>query len=185
MGGKNYKINQFDMTPKEYADKLHLKLFHTLPNNGGYDGISSIPKRWEEGLECSIITVDAIMDFMQMDDELHDDCHFANSKWVPYFTSVKNELHKKLKELNNNNSMDTLKVKVYNPTTMTESKEIDTGIDKEIIELVRLSLNNSENYLITPNMLEPDTFDVSIGILKKTENGDLKKEYKITIEKIN
>jgi hypothetical protein len=86
------------MTPKEQAHKLHMKYYFMLPNNGSHTGIVSIPVRWREGIECAIATVDAIMDFIQMDDELHDDCHFANSKWVNYWMEVKEELNKKLEE---------------------------------------------------------------------------------------
>lgn len=89
------------MTPKEKAHKLHRKYYFSLPNNGSNLGLVSIPVRWKEALECAIVAVDAIMDFMQMDDELHNDCHFANSKWVSYWTEVKQELNKKLEEVKN------------------------------------------------------------------------------------
>jgi hypothetical protein len=88
------------MTPQEQAHKLHMRYYFSLPNNGGHTGIVSIPVRWREGLECAIIAVEAIMDFMKMDDEHHDDCHFANSKWVTYWMEVKQILEDKLKEEN-------------------------------------------------------------------------------------
>jgi hypothetical protein len=93
--------NGKSMTPQEQAHKLHMRYYLSLPNNGGQTGIVSIPVRWKEGLECSIIAVEAIMDFMQMDDELNDDCHFANSRWVNYWVGVKEELKKKLEETKN------------------------------------------------------------------------------------
>lgn len=89
------------MTPKEKAHKLHMKYYLMLPNNGSNTGLVSIPVRWKEGIECAIVAVDAIMDFMEMDDELHEDCHFANSKWVSYWIEVKEELNKKLEETKN------------------------------------------------------------------------------------
>jgi hypothetical protein len=88
------------MTSKEQAHKLHMRYYFSLPNNGGHTGIVSIPVRWREGLECAIIAVEAIMDFMKMDDELNDDVHFANSKWVDYWMEVKQILEDKLKEEN-------------------------------------------------------------------------------------
>jgi hypothetical protein len=88
------------MTSKEQAHKLHMKYYLSLPNNGGHTGIVSIPVRWREGIECAIIAVDFIMDFMKMDDELNDDCHFANSKWIDYWMEVKQILEDKLKEEN-------------------------------------------------------------------------------------
>lgn len=92
------------MTPKEKAHKLHMKYYFSLPNNGGQTGVASIPQRWKEGIQCAIIAVDFIMDFMQMDDELHDDTHFANSKWARYWVEVKEELNKKLEEAKNENN---------------------------------------------------------------------------------
>ena len=88
------------MTSKEQAHKLHMRYYFSLPNNGGHTGIVSIPVRWREGLECAIIAVEAIMDFMKMDDELNDDVHFANSIWIPYWMEVKQILEDKLKEEN-------------------------------------------------------------------------------------
>jgi len=89
------------MTPKEKAHKLHMKYYFMLPNNGSHTGLVSIPVRWREAIECAIVAVDAIMDFMQMDDEYHEDTHFANSKWVSYWLVVKEELNKKLEEAKN------------------------------------------------------------------------------------
>lgn len=89
------------MTPKERAHKLHMRYYFMLPNNGSYTGLVSIPVRWREAIECAIVAVDAIMDFMQMDDEYHEDTHFANSKWVRYWVEVKEELNKKLEETKN------------------------------------------------------------------------------------
>jgi hypothetical protein len=91
------------MTPQEQAYKLHMRYYFSLPNNGGQTGIVSIPVRWKEGIECAIIAVEAIMDFMKMDDELNDDCHFANSNWVNYWLEVKKELQLRLYRANNEN----------------------------------------------------------------------------------
>jgi hypothetical protein len=89
------------MTPKEYAYKLHMKYYFMLPNNGYIDqGLLSINMRWKEGIKCALASVDIIFDFMEMDDDLHKDCHFANSKWASYFIEVKNELNKRLEESN-------------------------------------------------------------------------------------
>lgn len=87
------------MTPKEKAHKLHMKYYFMLPNNGYLnEGLLSINMRWREGIKCALASVDIIFDFMEMDDELHEDVHFANSKWVSYWMEVKEELNKKLEE---------------------------------------------------------------------------------------
>lgn len=49
---------------------------------------------WNICTELSTKVVDEILDFMQNDDEIHEDCHFANSHWAPYWYRVKDEINK-------------------------------------------------------------------------------------------
>ena len=94
-------------TPKEMSEKLILKYYFMLPNNGLQTGIVSIPVRWKESIQCAIVTVDSIMDFMKIDDELNDDTHFANSNWVNYWQEVKKELQIQLDKTNNEDTTTT------------------------------------------------------------------------------
>ena len=49
---------------------------------------------YELSKQCTLIAVDEILEFMKQDDELHNDVHFANSTWIPYYEEVKQELQK-------------------------------------------------------------------------------------------
>lgn len=78
------------MSPKEKASDLvwgfYNKLEHTL--NEEYS-----KNDWNLSASCAKDVVDEIFQFMQDDDELNDDCHFANhKKWVTYWTEVRNEI---------------------------------------------------------------------------------------------
>jgi len=76
------------MTPQEKANKLvevyYNSIMSFLTNN----------MKLENAKKCSLIAVDEIIKFMEMDDE-HNEClYFANSKWVQYLMEVKQEIEK-------------------------------------------------------------------------------------------
>jgi hypothetical protein len=83
-------VGDINMTPKEKASELvwgfYNDLEHTLSDDYTYHD-------WDIAQNCAIKVVDEIFQFMKDDDELNDDCHFANhKKWVTYWTEVRNEL---------------------------------------------------------------------------------------------
>jgi len=49
------------MTADKKAEELIDKFYFSLPNNGSFDGINSIPSRWEEAKHCALIAVDELM----------------------------------------------------------------------------------------------------------------------------
>jgi hypothetical protein len=88
------------MTPQEQAHKLHMKYYLSLPNNGGHTGIVSIPVRWREGLECSIIASEFILEEYDRITDIFD----ASKSYVlekEYWREVKQILEDKLKEEKN------------------------------------------------------------------------------------
>ena len=78
------------MTPKEKAVELFTD----------YRYISSIPNAPLGELkdymakQCSLRVVDEILEFMRMDDEHSDTASNANSVWVDYWLTVKQEIEK-------------------------------------------------------------------------------------------
>jgi hypothetical protein len=46
---------------EDKAKELVNQYYFSLPNNGSFEGINSIPKRWEEAKQCALIAVDAII----------------------------------------------------------------------------------------------------------------------------
>jgi hypothetical protein len=51
------------MTATDKAKELVNQFYFSLPNNGSFEGINSIPKRWEEAVRCALIAVDEIIKF--------------------------------------------------------------------------------------------------------------------------
>ncbi len=49
------------MTADKKAEELIDKFYFSLPNNGSFDGINSIPSRWQEAKQCALIAVDELM----------------------------------------------------------------------------------------------------------------------------
>jgi hypothetical protein len=49
------------MTATDKAKELVNQFYFSLPNNGSFEGINSIPKRWGEAVRCALITVDEIL----------------------------------------------------------------------------------------------------------------------------
>ena len=87
------------MTPKERALELVDKyrgLVISAPYTDSEDGscISETMMLTRSAKQCALIAVDEIFEFMRMDDDFHEDAHFANSKWVNYFQQVKQEIEK-------------------------------------------------------------------------------------------
>lgn len=46
--------------------------------------------------QCAIIAVEEIIEHMKQDDLLSNDCHNANSRWIPYYSEVINYLKSKI-----------------------------------------------------------------------------------------
>jgi hypothetical protein len=49
------------MTATDKAKELVNQFYFSLPNNGSFEGINSIPRRWEEAVRCALIAVDEIL----------------------------------------------------------------------------------------------------------------------------
>jgi hypothetical protein len=79
--------------------------------------------------------------------------------------------------------METVKIKVHDPNNLEVIKEIDSLIDKEVVDDVSSILKNSEKYQLTPIMFEPETDNVLFGVIQKTNEGFIRK-YQIKIEKV-
>lgn len=73
-----------DMTPTDKAKELVNQYYFSLPNNGSFEGINSIPKRWEEAVRCALIAVEHMIDYYIIgeDDEFN------------YWEEVKQEIEK-------------------------------------------------------------------------------------------
>lgn len=50
------------MTADKKAEELIDKFYFSLPNNGSFDGINSIPSRWQEAKQCALIAVDQLIE---------------------------------------------------------------------------------------------------------------------------
>ena len=50
------------MTATDKAKELVNQFYFSLPNNGSFEGINSIPKRWEEAVRCALIAVEQIIE---------------------------------------------------------------------------------------------------------------------------
>ena len=96
------------MTPKEKSEKLILKYYFMLPNNGSQTGIVSIPVRWKEGIECAIATTDFILEEY---DRITDNSDVSKSYILEteYWQEVKKELQIQLDRANNENTTSTTK----------------------------------------------------------------------------
>jgi hypothetical protein len=91
------------MTPKEKSEKLILKYYFMLPNNGSQTGIVSIPVRWKEGIECAIATTDFILEEYNRITDISD----ASKSYIiekEYWKEVKKELQIQLDRTNNENT---------------------------------------------------------------------------------
>lgn len=78
------------MSPKEKANELVWHFYHNLEHTFNDDYTFH---DWDIAQSCAIKVVDEIFQFMKDDDELNDDCHFANhKKWPRYWTEVREEL---------------------------------------------------------------------------------------------
>jgi len=71
------------MTPTDKAKELVNQYYFSLPNNGSFEGINSIPRRWEEAVRCALIAVEQIIE-ATIDDWSHND----------YWKEVKKEIEK-------------------------------------------------------------------------------------------
>jgi len=80
------------MTPQEKAIELVDKMYFSRRYKDGEDYIPE--QAWIHAKQCALIAVDEIFEFMSMDDDFHEDAHFANSKWVNYYVQVKQEIEK-------------------------------------------------------------------------------------------
>jgi hypothetical protein len=79
------------MTPKEKAEELFNKL---IPYTRVHHEVFGWENDKDSTKECALIAVDEIFEFMRMDDDFHEDAHFANCKWVGYWVEVKQEIEK-------------------------------------------------------------------------------------------
>jgi len=68
------------MTPKDKAKELVDKFT-----------VVGLQQR-NEGIQCAVIAVDEILEFMKMDDDYTETASNANSIWVNYFNEVKKEI---------------------------------------------------------------------------------------------
>jgi hypothetical protein len=71
------------MTPKEKALDLVEDMFN-CPETG-YN---------EHKIECALIAVDEVIEFMEADDFDSDTCYWANHSQMKYWTEVKQEIEK-------------------------------------------------------------------------------------------
>ena len=75
------------MTPRGQAHKLIVSFYYKLPNNGGQNGIASIPARWKEGIKCADL-------FIMMMLEEYELTNNQNTERVKYWIEVQKELEK-------------------------------------------------------------------------------------------
>ena len=74
--------------------------------------------------------------------------------------------------------MESYKIKLYNPNNLEEYKEIDTGIDSSIVNLIQDSINSSDDYKITLPNFDSKDLNLEFAI---TENNWFK--YILKLEK--
>lgn len=74
------------ISPQEMAKDLVSTFYHSLPNNGYLeDGINSCGSRWKESVSCALISVDKIMQELQINDNINR---------YNYYLDVENEIKK-------------------------------------------------------------------------------------------
>jgi len=74
------------MTPKEKAKDLINSFYYSLPNNGSETGLNSTTERYKEGIQCALIVVDEVLNFINT-----DAFTYTNEK---YWQEVKQEIEK-------------------------------------------------------------------------------------------
>jgi|GWRWMinimDraft_5_1066013.scaffolds.fasta_scaffold02644_6 hypothetical protein len=74
------------MTPKEKSKDLINSFYYSLPNNGSETGLNSTTIRYKEAIQCALITVDEILNFINT-----DAFSYTNEE---YWQEVKDELNK-------------------------------------------------------------------------------------------
>jgi hypothetical protein len=76
-----------DMTPTDKAKELVNQFYFSLPNNGSFEGINSIPKRWDEAVRCALITINEMIEVLKF----HS---WQNRNEIEYYKEVKQEIEK-------------------------------------------------------------------------------------------
>jgi hypothetical protein len=80
------------MTAKEKAKELVNQFYFSLPNNGSFEGINSIPKRWEEAVRCALIAVNEILENFGLKVDGKD--HYCGKYTIEFYQEVKQEIEK-------------------------------------------------------------------------------------------
>ena len=78
------------MLELDEATKLISKFYLQLPNNGGWDGLNSIPKRWNEGVRCAITLCEEMIKEQCKGSE-HKDPKYQDER-IEYWTKLKEEI---------------------------------------------------------------------------------------------
>ena len=73
--------------------------------------------------------------------------------------------------------MKKYKADYYNPVAF-ERTEIETNLPTDLVEVVRNCVDDIDNYLVTPAMINPEDKSVVFGVMDLT---DKTLKYKITI----
>lgn len=73
------------------VDKFYKKQLSVLKQKGTQP---ILEVEYEIAKGSAILCVEEIFDFMRMDDELHEDCHMANSNWPVRYQKIKQEINR-------------------------------------------------------------------------------------------
>jgi hypothetical protein len=79
--------------------------------------------------------------------------------------------------------MENYNVRVYDQETF-ESQDIETKIPKVLIESVKSCLDNLDEIVATPIVVNPDDLSLSVGILVKDEKSHHHLKYRVSISVI-
>jgi len=80
------------MTSTDKAKELVNQFYFSLPNNGSFEGINSIPRRWEDAVRCALIAVDEIIKRTRSVDTMPPNCQKIDDNTKEYWQQVKQEI---------------------------------------------------------------------------------------------
>ena len=81
------------MEKLDKATELIAKFYYRLPNNGGWTGLNSIPKRWNEGVRCAILHCEEMIKEQCKASEYKDPNY--QEKRIEYWVKLKEKIDTK------------------------------------------------------------------------------------------
>ena len=76
--------------------------------------------------------------------------------------------------------MENYKTDYFHPETF-ERTEIETNLPTDLVEVIRNCLDDNDNYLVTPTMINPEDNSVMVGVM---DLNDRSLKYNIILKNI-